>query len=149
MLTLITLTPQLTVAPQIEPSDIEQIAGLGFKSVINNRPDGEESGQPLNQVIEQHADQLGLVYVHLPVVGGQISEAQIHQFGELLQTLPQPILAFVAREPVLVCCGHWQVKIARCSVSVCRLLPSKALSLMVSASDLLSVKHKRGELKLK
>ncbi|EKO3574727.1 MULTISPECIES: TIGR01244 family sulfur transferase [Vibrio] len=94
MLTLITLTPQLTVAPQIEPSDIEQIAGLGFKSVINNRPDGEESGQPLNQVIEQHADQLGLVYVHLPVVGGQISEAQIHQFGELLQTLPQPILAF-------------------------------------------------------
>ncbi|EKO3617114.1 TIGR01244 family sulfur transferase [Vibrio metschnikovii] len=94
MLTLITLTPQLTVAPQIEPSDIEQIAGLGFKSVINNRPDGEESGQPLNQVIEQHADQLGLAYVYLPVVGGQISEAQIHQFGELLQTLPQPILAF-------------------------------------------------------
>lgn len=94
MLTLITLTPQLTVAPQIEPSDIEQIAGLGFKSVINNRPDGEESGQPLNQVIEQHADQFGLAYVYLPVVGGQISEAQIHQFGELLQTLPQPILAF-------------------------------------------------------
>ncbi|EKO3571766.1 TIGR01244 family phosphatase [Vibrio metschnikovii] len=94
MLTLITLTPQLTVAPQIEPSDIEQIAGLGFKSVINNRPDGEESGQPLNQAIEKHADQLGLAYVHLPVVGGQISEAQIHQFDELLQTLPQPILAF-------------------------------------------------------
>lgn len=94
MLTLITLTPQLTVAPQIEPSDIEQIAGLGFKSVINNRPDGEESSQPLNQAIEQHADQLGLAYVYLPVVGGQISEAQIHQFGELLQTLPQPILAF-------------------------------------------------------
>ncbi|EKO3779208.1 TIGR01244 family phosphatase [Vibrio metschnikovii] len=94
MLTLITLTPQLTVAPQIEPSDIEQIAGLGFKSVINNRPDGEESGQPLNQAIEQYAEQLGLAYVHLPVVGGQISEAQIHQFGELLQTLPQPILAF-------------------------------------------------------
>lgn len=94
MLTLITLTPQLTVAPQIEPSDIEQIAGLGFKSVINNRPDGEESGQPLNQAIEQHAELLGLAYVHLPVVGGQISEAQIHQFGELLQTLPQPILAF-------------------------------------------------------
>lgn len=94
MLTLIRLTPQLTVAPQIEPSDIEQIAGLGFKSVINNRPDGEESGQPLNQAIEQHAEQFGLAYVHLPVVGGQISEAQIHQFGELLQTLPQPILAF-------------------------------------------------------
>ena len=94
MLTLITLTPQLTVAPQIEPSDIEQIAGLGFKSVINNRPDGEESGQPLNQAIAQHAEQLGLAYVHLPVVGGQISEAQIDQFGELLQTLPQPILAF-------------------------------------------------------
>lgn len=94
MLTLIRLTPPLTVAPQIEPSDIEQIAGLGFKSVINNRPDGEESGQPLNQAIEQYAEQLGLAYVHLPVVGGQISEAQIHQFGELLQTLPQPILAF-------------------------------------------------------
>ncbi|WP_217540028.1 TIGR01244 family sulfur transferase [Vibrio metschnikovii] len=94
MLTLIRLTPQLTVAPQIEPSDIEQIAGLGFKSVINNRPDGEESGQPLNQAIAQHAEQLGLAYVHLPVVGGQISEAQVDQFGELLQTLPQPILAF-------------------------------------------------------
>ena len=36
----------------------------------------------------------GLTYRHLPVDGGWQSPEQIAAFAELLQTLPQPMLAF-------------------------------------------------------
>ena len=34
--------PNFGTAGQIEPSDVDQIAKQGYKSIINNRPDGEE-----------------------------------------------------------------------------------------------------------
>ena len=32
---------------QIEPQQVAQIQAQGFKTIINNRPDGEEPNQPL------------------------------------------------------------------------------------------------------
>ncbi|NDH83062.1 MAG: TIGR01244 family phosphatase, partial [Burkholderiaceae bacterium] len=34
--------PNFGTAGQIEPSDVDQIAKQGYRSIINNRPDGEE-----------------------------------------------------------------------------------------------------------
>ena len=82
-------------APQISPSDLAEIAAMGFKSVINNRPDGEGGAeQPASEVIAAAAKAAGLHYEHLPVVSGQITEAQAKKFAELLATLPGPVLAF-------------------------------------------------------
>ena len=94
MLALMELTSDVTVAPQILPTDIRNIAQLGFKSVINNRPDGEEEGQPLNEMIEHEAKIYGLEYYHMPVFSGQITSQQVAMFTKLLENAPKPILAF-------------------------------------------------------
>ena len=67
----------------------------GFRSVINNRPDYEEGPeQPTNAVIEAAAREAGLAYAFLPVSGGYQSPQEIAAFGQLLESLPRPILAF-------------------------------------------------------
>ncbi len=94
MLTYKILTPSITVAPQIAVSDLSQLALLGYKSIINNRPDGEESAQPASAEFAQQANELGLEYCYLPVVSGQITQEQITQFGALFTKLPKPVFAF-------------------------------------------------------
>jgi len=85
----------LCVAPQLTPEAMAELARLGFKSVVNNRPDFEHGpDQPTSAAIEAAAVAAGLVYRHLPVDGGWQSPEQIAAFAGLLTTLPQPMLAF-------------------------------------------------------
>jgi uncharacterized protein (TIGR01244 family) len=83
------------VAPQLTPDAMAELARLGFRSVVNNRPDFEHGPeQPTSAAIETAAVAAGLVYRHLPVDSGWQSPEQIAAFAELLTTLPQPMLAF-------------------------------------------------------
>ena len=83
------------VAPQLSPEAMAELARLGFKSVVNNRPDFEHGpDQPTSAAIEAAAVAAGLVYRHLPVDGGWQSPEQIAAFAQLLAELPQPMLAF-------------------------------------------------------
>lgn len=82
-------------APQISIDDIEQVIKNGYKSIINNRPDGEGgNSQPLSVDIEAAAKKAGLLYVYLPVVSGQVTIEQVQEMAKLLEKLPRPILAF-------------------------------------------------------
>ena len=63
------LAPAVWAAPQILDRDLREIAALGVRRVVNNRPDGEESGQPSSAEIEAAVRAAGLDYVHAPVVG--------------------------------------------------------------------------------
>lgn len=87
--------PGYATSPQIDVADMAQIVAMGFKSVINNRPDGEGGlDQPLSQDIRAAAEQAGLAYVYQPVVSGQLTAADAVKLREILATLPQPVLAF-------------------------------------------------------
>jgi sulfide:quinone oxidoreductase len=87
--------PNFGTAPQITPEDMQEIAEQGFKSVINNRPDGEGgASQPTSTQMEKAAQAAGLHYSYLPVISGQITEAQTAEFAALLASQPGPILAF-------------------------------------------------------
>lgn len=89
------ITDTLCVAPQLTPDAMAELARLGFRSVVNNRPDFEHGpDQPTSAAIEAAALAAGLAYRHLPVDGGWQSPEQIAAFAELLRTLPQPMLAF-------------------------------------------------------
>ncbi|AKJ29955.1 TIGR01244 family sulfur transferase [Caldimonas brevitalea] len=89
------LSPDLCVAPQLDPAAMQLAAEAGFKSVINNRPDHEGGAeQPTSAQIEAAARAAGLEYVHLPVNPSVQTPEEIARFGELLQTLPKPVLAF-------------------------------------------------------
>jgi len=83
------------VSPQLEPGSMAQLAQIGFKSVINNRPDFEGGpNQPTNAAIEAAARAAGLEYRFLPVSGGYQSPEEIAAFALLLKELPRPVLAF-------------------------------------------------------
>jgi len=89
------ITPAVAVAPQHGPKDMEAAAKAGFKSVICNRPDGEGGhDQPQSAEMRAAAEQAGLQFVYLPVDGSNIQAADVSQMGELLDTLPAPVLAY-------------------------------------------------------
>ncbi|MDK1669598.1 TIGR01244 family sulfur transferase [Moraxella osloensis] len=79
---------------QIEPQQVDKIGAQGFKTIINNRPDGEEPNQPLQTDIATEAQQAGLAYHYLPVVGGQLTREQVEQFAEIFNQAEKPVFMF-------------------------------------------------------
>ena len=55
---------------QIVAEDLQAVAAQGVRLLVNNRPDGEEPGQPSSAEIEAAARAAGLDYHHIPVAGG-------------------------------------------------------------------------------
>ena len=49
------LSDTVAVAPQITVAEIAELAQLGYKLIINNRPDHEEAGQPTGPEIAEEA----------------------------------------------------------------------------------------------
>ncbi len=92
-LTLRRLTPTIAVAPQIDPADLPAIAAAGFVAVVNNRPDGEEPGQPSGEAVRAAAEAAGLAYAEVPVASG-FSHEQIDAMAALLTEAGGPVLAF-------------------------------------------------------
>ena len=90
-----TLSAQLSVAAQLEPSDMAWAAAQGFRSVINNRPDFEGGDdQPTNAAVQAAAQAAGLKYAFLPVDPSFQTAEEISEFAVLLATLPAPVLAY-------------------------------------------------------
>ncbi len=91
---ILKLTPEMSVAPQIEAEDLAAIKEAGFRSVINNRPDGESMQQPENDAIAAKAAELGLDYRFIPVVSGNFADEDVAKFRDALDTMEGPVLAF-------------------------------------------------------
>ena len=87
------VTPQFSVAPQIEVADVEAAKAQGFVKLINNRPDGEVPGQPTNAEMQAAARAAGLGYVHIPFVGRPTSE-QAEAVAREAEAAGGPVLAF-------------------------------------------------------
>lgn len=61
------INDHVSVAGQIQPSDIEAIKAAGFTTIVNNRPDGEAPDQPTNATVEAAAKAAGLAYHFIPM----------------------------------------------------------------------------------
>jgi uncharacterized protein (TIGR01244 family) len=83
------------VAPQLTPDAMAEAARVGFRSVVNNRPDFEEGpSQPTSAQMEAAARAAGLTYRHLPVSPNYQSPEDATAMARLLRELPRPILMF-------------------------------------------------------
>ncbi len=89
-----TLSPSYSVSPQITPEDIHALAGAGFKSVMCNRPDGEEFGQPDFASIEAVAKAEGLEVCWVPIVSSGVHQSDLEAFRAALDEMPGPMLAY-------------------------------------------------------
>lgn len=93
MVELRAISSGFAVSPQIAPDDLTAIRDAGFALVINNRPDGEEAGQPDGAQIEAAAQAAGLAYRAIPVAGG-FSPKQAGEMADALDAADGPVLAF-------------------------------------------------------
>ncbi|WOI57953.1 TIGR01244 family sulfur transferase [Palleronia sp. LCG004] len=87
------LDHRISVGPQIAATDLDDLKARGFRSIIVNRPDGEDDDQPAFAEIEVAAREQGLEARHIPVETGKISDAEVAAFAKALEELPGPIFA--------------------------------------------------------
>jgi uncharacterized protein (TIGR01244 family) len=89
------IAADVCVAPQLTPEAMAEAARIGFKSVVNNRPDFEEGPtQPTSAQIEAAARAAGLQYRHLPVSPAHQTPEDAAAMARLLDELPRPMLMF-------------------------------------------------------
>lgn len=85
---------ELTVSDQITIEDLKEIHAQGYKTIFCNRPDHESDGQLDFSSIEKEAQKLNIKAIHQPVIGGQISDDDITQFGCYFEEAQKPIFAY-------------------------------------------------------
>lgn len=95
MVKIIPLEPDVAVAPQLVEADFAEIAARGFRSVVNNRPDGEVPDQLPNAEAETAAQRHGLAFRYQPVKNVNVTDDDIvATFAQLMDELPAPILFY-------------------------------------------------------
>ena len=82
------------VSPQISVEDVAAIKAAGFKSVICNRPDNEDPGQPSADAIKAAVEAAGLQFLWIPVISGQLTAENVEDQADALQSLPGPVFAY-------------------------------------------------------
>ena len=78
------LDDRTLVSGQIYPEEVAGLAEQGVTMLINNRPDGEETDQPLAADIEAAAEAAGISYRHVPILRG-IGPADVEAMQEALR----------------------------------------------------------------
>ncbi|EMD83386.1 TIGR01244 family sulfur transferase [Pacificimonas flava] len=88
------LDGSVAAAPQITVEEVAQARARGFRSIVNNRPDAEEPGQPSGAEIEAAAHAAGLSYAHVPLGREPISAAHIEAMHAALEAAERPALLY-------------------------------------------------------
>jgi len=78
---------------QLEPEDVAELADCGVTMIVNNRPDGEEEGQPPGAEIEAAARAAGMAYLYIPVAE-TFSADKVAALGEALAGAEGNVLLF-------------------------------------------------------
>jgi sulfide:quinone oxidoreductase len=90
---LVTLAPGLSVTSRLDRHDIEALDHAGVRTIINNRPDGEDPGQLPAAEARRLAEALGIAYHHIPITAATLSRADVDAFAATLRDAPAPVVA--------------------------------------------------------
>jgi sulfide:quinone oxidoreductase len=86
------LAPGLSAAGKLDPNDIEALAAAGVRTIINNRPDGEDPGQLPAGEARNLAEAHGIAYHHIPFTAATLTRADVDAFAAALYAASQPIV---------------------------------------------------------
>jgi uncharacterized protein (TIGR01244 family) len=78
------LDDKVMVSGQVAPHEVAGLAEQGVTVLVNNRPDGEEPGQPLAGDIEDAASAAGISYRFVPILRG-IGPADVESMQEAIR----------------------------------------------------------------
>lgn len=85
---------RITLSGQITPDDVKILAEQGVKSIVNNRPDGEEEGQPTSDEIAKACQEVGIVYAHIAFAGGMMDMGHVQAFADFYNSTERPLHIF-------------------------------------------------------
>ena len=88
------ITDDFAFSPQISPAQMEQLKAAGFSTVICNRPDHEDAGQPTFAEIKAAAEAAGLEAHHIPVTPGQALDGHAVAFDTAITGAKGKVLAY-------------------------------------------------------
>ena len=88
------ISEDYSVSGQIQPEDVAAIKAAGFKSVICNRPDDEQPGQPSADTVKAAVEAAGLTFRYIPVISGQMTAENVDDQAEALDELDGPVFAY-------------------------------------------------------
>ncbi len=88
------LSPDFWVSPQLGKADVAQAASQGFRAIIGNRPDGENTRQPSAEAMVALAAQHGMAFEHVPVTPDAITDADVERMEEALCRHGGPVLGY-------------------------------------------------------
>ncbi|BFM04166.1 hypothetical protein Psyaliredsea_28130 [Psychrobacter alimentarius] len=91
------MSHQVSFTGQITPDQVPMIAENGFKTIINNRPDGEEPNQPTSAEIEAAAKEAGLAYKEISFAGNELNQTHVEAFADFLTKPSSPCLSFAVQ----------------------------------------------------
>lgn len=87
------LDARTLVSGQIQPADVPRLKELGVTMIVNNRPDGEDDGQPLAADIEAAAEEAGIAYRHIPIYRG-IGPSDVEAMEQAIDAAGSKLFAF-------------------------------------------------------
>ena len=90
---LFPLAPGVSVAGRLDRADIDALAAAGVRTIINNRPDGEDPGQLAAAEARRIAEAHGIAYHHIPITAATLSRADVDAFAAALRDAPAPVVA--------------------------------------------------------
>ena len=89
---LMDLAPGLTAAGALTRDNIEALAAAGVKTIVNNRPDGEDPGQLGADEARALAEARGMTYLHIPMTAATLQTADIDATEAVLRDAPYPMV---------------------------------------------------------
>ena len=86
------LAPGISATGKLDRGDIEALAQQGVRTIINNRPDGEDPGQLPAADARRLAEAHGIAYHHIPVIAATLTRGDVDAFAAALTSAAQPIV---------------------------------------------------------
>ncbi len=93
-MTIYRLSDSCAVAGQIQPSDVAALADEGYTTIVCNRPDGEEFGQPLAADVAAECEARGIAFHFIPIDRSGLTMDMVEQFRRAVDESQGPLLAY-------------------------------------------------------
>lgn len=89
---LATLAPGVSAAGRLDRADIEALAEAGVRTIVNNRPDGEDPGQLPAHEARRVAAARAIAYHHIPVTAATLTRGDVDAMQAVLAEAERPIV---------------------------------------------------------
>jgi uncharacterized protein (TIGR01244 family) len=89
---LAVLAPGVSAAGKLDRADIEALADAGIRTIVNNRPDGEDPGQLPADEARRLAEAHGIAYHHIPVTAASLTSGDVEAMAAVLAEAEQPMV---------------------------------------------------------